>query len=264
MFNYFKKRLKIGIIGCGAIGTILAKAIDRDLKGAVVVALSDQDLGKANALSSQLQSRPKVLDGKGLIRKSDLVIEAASGKIVPEIAAKTFAAKKDLMCMSIGGFIGNEHLIEVAKKRNCNLYLPSGAIAGLDAVKAAKVGKIKSVTLVTTKPPKSLSGYENAKKKKIVYEGNVIKAVKLFPKNINVSAALSLAGIGSKKTKVRIIVDPSVKVNSHEVIVEGDFGRIVTKTENKPSPLNPKTSYLAILSAIAMVKRIVGNVEIGT
>ena len=264
MLQYFQKKLKIGIIGCGAIGTILAKAIDRDLKGAKIVALSDQDLGRANALSSQLRSRPKVLDGKGLIRKSDLVIEAASGKIVAEIAARTFAMKKDLMCMSVGGFIGNEHLIEVAKKRNCNLYFPSGAIAGLDAVKAAKVGKITKVTLVTTKPPKSLSGYENAKKKKVVFEGNVTQAVKLFPQNINVSAALSLAGIGAKKTKVKIIVDPSVKVNSHEIIVEGDFGKISTKTENKPSPINPKTSYLAILSAIAMVKRIVGNVEIGS
>ena len=264
MLNYFKRRLKIGIIGCGAIGTILAKAIDRDLKGAKIVALSDMDLGRANALSSQLSSKPKVTKGSDLIKMSDLVIEAASGKIVPEIAAKTFAARKDLMCKSVGGFIGHEHLLEIAKKRDCNLYIPSGAIAGLDAVKAAKVGRITSVTLVTTKPPSPLDGYENAKKRKIVYEGDVIDAVKLFPKNINVSAALSLASIGPKKTKVKIIVDPSVTLNTHEIIIEGDFGKITTKTENKPSPMNSKTSYLAILSAIAMVKRIVGNVEIGS
>ncbi|MBT4540589.1 aspartate dehydrogenase [Candidatus Woesearchaeota archaeon] len=267
MFKYFKRQLKIGIIGCGAIGTILAKKINNDIDGAIVVALSDLDKSRANTLAEQLSGKKgkvKAVDIDKLVVMSDLVIEAASKGIVKEVVTKCISKKRDVMCMSVGGFIGNEGLLSKAEEKNCNVYLPSGAIAGLDGVKAAAVGKIKSVTLTTTKPPKSLDGYENAKTKKVVYEGNVIKAVKLFPKNINVSASLSLAGIGAKNTNVKIVVDPNTTKNTHEIVIEGDFGKITTKTENVPSPLNPKTSYLAILSAIAMVKRIVGKIEVGS
>ncbi|MBT4823860.1 aspartate dehydrogenase [Candidatus Woesearchaeota archaeon] len=262
LFKFRREKLKIGILGCGAIGSVLAKAIDKDISGAKVVAIEDSIKKKANVLAAQLKSKPKVVSFNKLIGMSDLVIEAAGKEFVKVIAEVTFSKGKDLMCMSVGGV--HQGLLDVAEQCKCNVYIPSGAIAGLDAVKAAANGKIKSVTLVTTKPPKSLSGYENVKVRKVVYSGDAMKAVELFPKNINVSAALSLAGIGFKKTKVKIIVDPSVKRNIHEIVVEGDFGKITTKTENKPSPLNPKTSYLAVLSAIAMVKRIVGKVEIGS
>ena len=273
MLPFFKKQLKIGIIGCGAIGTVLAKEIS-NISGAKVICLCDVDEGRAKALAEQLGDKVKVVDVNKLILMSDLVIEAASRGIVKEVVSRCISKKRDVMCMSVGGFIGNEGLLDRAEEKACKIYLPSGAIAGLDAVKAAAFGNIKSVTLTTTKPPEGLDGASyvvknkidlfKLKSSKVIFEGTVTQAVKSFPRNINVSAALSLVGIGAKKTKVKIIVDPNAKRNVHEITVDGDIGKITTKTENMPSPLNPRTSYLAVLSAIAMVKRIVSNVEVGT
>lgn len=97
-----------------------------------------------------------------------------------------------------------------------------------------------------------------------MYEGPAREAVRKFPANVNVAATLSLAGIGLDKTKVKIVADPEVKNNIHEISVQGDFGELKTRVENVPSPQNPKTSYLAALSAIATLKKITDGVEIGT
>ncbi|MBA7660637.1 L-aspartate dehydrogenase [subsurface metagenome] len=176
--------------------------------------------------------------------------------------------------MSVGGLLGNEDLLDLAKKKDCKIYLPSGALAGLDGVKSASVGRIDSITLTTRKPPEGLKGapyiirnkidLDAIIKETVIFEGSANEAVEGFPKNINVSAALSLAGIGAEKTRVRIIADPNLKRNIHEVEVKGEFGRLVSRTENLPSPKNPKTSYLACLSAIATLKGIVSSIKIGT
>ena len=134
--------------------------------------------------------------------------------------------------------------------------------------------ELDSLTLVTTKHPRSLKGakffetsninLDSIKKQTTVFEGNAAEAVKLFPANINVSVALSLAGFGLDKTIVTIIADPSLKINIHEIVVDGEFGHMISRTENVPSPVNPKTSYLAALSAVATFKRIIDPIKIGT
>jgi len=149
-----------------------------------------------------------------------------------------------------------------------SIYVPSGAVCGIDGVRAAAIGKIKRVTLTTRKPPKGLRGapylekrkidIDKIKKETVIYNGTADDAVKHFPKNINVAATLSLSGIGPSRTIVRIITSPKYNTNSHEVEVEGEFGRLFTKTENVPSKQNPKTSQLAIYSALAKLKEVVG------
>jgi aspartate dehydrogenase len=176
--------------------------------------------------------------------------------------------------MSVGGILGKENLFRLARQKNCHLYLPSGALAGLDGVKSAAAGSIDSVTLTTRKPPAGLRGapylvredidLDSLTEEKVVFEGTAEEAVQGFPRNINVAAALSLAGIGAAKTRVRIVADPKISRNVHEVEVKGEFGRLVSRTENLPSPSNPKTSFLAILSAMATLKAIVSPVRIGT
>lgn len=276
--------MRIGIIGCGTIGSELATFIEK-FKDVNIVALCDVDQEKAKKLAVQLNHKPnlvKVLNIDELINLSDLVIESASKYIVKEVAEKTFSAGKDLMIMSVGGLIGTEqdisepiskHIFKLAEKNNCKLYIPSGAICGLDGVNSASIGKINSVTLTTTKPPKALEGAPYIVKNKInlntitaktlIFEGSALEAVDAFPANINVAASLSIAGIGAEKTKVKIVADPNSSKNMHEIVVEGDFGKLTTTTENLPSPKNPKTSHLAVLSAIAMIKKISGNVKVG-
>lgn len=268
--------IRIGIIGCGTIGAKLAKYIDGSLKDkAKLTALSDIDGKKTCGLAGSLASRPKVTDVAGLIKSCDLVIEAASAKVSGDIARKAVSAGKDIMVMSTGGLLsGYKTLFESAKKKKANIYLPSGAICGLDGLKAAGFSDIKKVTLTTRKPPEGFKGapfvvknkidLSKIKSEKVLFRGNAMDAMAGFPANINVAATLSLCGIGPVKTKVKIIASPEIKRNIHEVEAEGGFGKIAARTENVPSPDNPRTSYLAILSAIATLNGILERVKIGT
>ncbi|NQT06252.1 MAG: DUF108 domain-containing protein, partial [Candidatus Omnitrophica bacterium] len=200
--------------------------------------------------------------------------ESASAAAVPEILKKAINAGKDIMVMSVGGLVADEDLIGLAKKSGSTLYIPSGAICGLDGVKAAAMKGIEEAILTTRKPPKGLKDapyinkkaidLDSLKSDKVIFDGTAQEAVREFPKNINVSAVLSLAGIGAKKTRVRIICSPGQKSNIHEIEVKGEFGKLTARTENVPSPNNPKTSFLAALSAIATLKGIVENIKIGT
>ncbi|NQT90082.1 MAG: aspartate dehydrogenase [Candidatus Omnitrophica bacterium] len=267
---------RIGIVGCGAIGGFLAKRIDKEFrKTARIAGLCDIDRKKAALLAGKLSKRPPVLELDKLIKASDLIIEAASGSISAKICKSSIEKGKDVMIMSTGGLLGKNRLFRLAREKKARIILPSGAICGLDGLKSASMCKVKKVTLTTRKPPKGLRGapfilekgidLDSITGEKVIFEGTAREAVKGFPKNVNVSAILSLAGIGANKTGVRIITSPEYMVNMHEIEIEGDFGRLVTRTENMPFPENPKTSFLAALSAAATLKQILEeNLRIGT
>lgn len=268
-------KIKVGIIGCGAIGSEIAAACQKRLKAKIdLVAVCDADTKKAETLAAALGKGVEALTMDALIKKADLVIEAASAAISANVAEKCIREKKDCMVMSVGGLLGREKLLESAKDKGIRLYIPSGAICGLDGLKAASIGKIASVTLTTRKPPKGLAGAPYLKEKNIdvagidretvVFEGSALEAVKGFPQNINVAAVLSLAGIGAERTRVRIVTSPAYSANIHEVEITGECGVIRTRAENVPSPNNPKTSYLAIMSAIALLEGITSGIRIGT
>ena len=263
--------MKIGIIGCGAIGSVLCRFIDKELEDSKLVAVCDIDRKKVVKLSKSLKSKPKVMGINALIKKSDIIVEAVSPSIVRTLLKKVIKNKKHLMIMSVGGLVQNMDLLP---KLTARLFIPSGAICGIDGIKAANIGRITSATITSTKSPKGLEGapyitlnkinLKKIKKKTKIFEGNALEAINGFPKNVNVSAILSLAGIGPKKTKVKVVVDPKIKRNIHEIEVIGSFGKLVTRTENVVSPLNPKTSHLAVLSACATLKRLTGHIKIGT
>ncbi|MFA5155969.1 MAG: aspartate dehydrogenase [Candidatus Omnitrophota bacterium] len=272
------KKLNIGIIGCGAIGTSLAKAVRRDFQGqAVLTGLCDLDAAKSRKLSQTVSGGGKlaVPTLERLIRRSDLVIEAASSLCSWDIAQKVLSRGRQVIIMSAGGVASRlKELDAMARKNNSRVYIPSGAIAGVDALKAASTARVMKVTLTTRKGPQSFSGVESVrrmgidlgaiKKDTVLFSGPAEKAVKLFPQNINVAAVLSLAGIGAKKTMVKVVASPAAKKNIHEIEIISQAGRIVTRTENIPHPANPKTSFLAVLSAIALLKQILAPVRIGT
>ena len=259
---------KIGIVGAGAIGSFFARSVNDKFKSlARIVAICDTNTDAAKKLSSSLPGKPQVLPLDKLIVKSDLIIEAASPAVSAKVCKAALTKGKDVLIMSIGGLLTSyKSLFELAKKKKATIVLPSGAICGLDGIKAASIGKIQRVSLTTRKPPKGLKGapfiiknridLDSVDKEQVIFNGTANDAVKAFPKNINVSALLSIAALGPKKTKVKIITSPEYMVNSHEIEVEGDFGRLITKTENVPSPENPKTSFLAPLSAVAALREL--------
>ena len=268
--------VKIGIVGCGAIGKVLAHAIEeRFYQKARLSALYDIDLIKAENLSKELKIKPRVvLSLNKLIWHSHLVIECASVQAVKNIALQAIRQNRDVLIMSVGGIIDSPELFELAKKNNRKIYLPSGSIGGVDALRAGSIAKINQVTITTRKPPHSYEGAPYIIEKGIdlskidgevlLFEGSAEEAIKGFPQNINVSAILALSGIGAKNTIVRVVASPYYTRNIHEIEFEGDFGKFTARVEKFPMAENPKTSYLAALSAIATLENIFGNVKIGT
>jgi len=260
------KKVNIGIVGCGAIGKSLAMFIDTQLRPhAKLSAICDLDLSKATSLRKVLKgSKPALTNLESLIKKSDLVIECASAKVSYKIARKSVLEGRDILIMSVGGIVTKaKELFRLAEMYKSLIYLPSGAICGLDGMKALSLAGIKKVKIITRKPPKSLEGVGCIKREKVIFKGNALQAIKRFPKNINVSVLLSIAGIGAKKTEVQIVTSPKFKRNSHEVLIESKAGTIKTLCENVAFRENPKTSYLAALSAMAVLKGIFSSVKIG-
>lgn len=264
-------RRKIGLIGCGSIGSEIARAVSSGkVRGARIVSLFDLVEKNALSLNAKLHPRAKVYDNIDDFISSgiDLAIEAASQVAVRQFAEKLLAARLDVMLMSAGALADGQFLsklLEIAARGEVRIYLPSGAVAGLDAIRSVR-DELTSVTLTTTKNPKALEGapyfltskikLSRIRRKTLIYEGSAADAVTAFPANVNVAAVLSLAGIGVEKTLVRIVADPSIAINQHEIDARGGFGEFRIVLRNKPSPTNPKTSYLAILSAIECLRAI--------
>lgn len=267
--------IKVGIVGCGAIGSYLAKTINNKYKRKIkLIGVCDLDKTKIIKLNRTLKNKISSVSLEALIKKSDLVIEAADAKTAVYVIKQALVHNTDVMIMSVGAILLNLKLLDRVKKSKIKLYLVSGAIAGLDALKAAKTGTINSVKITTTKPIAGLKGAKylidnkinlnKIKTQSTIFRGTAQKAVKNFPKNINVAATLSLAGLGPKKTKVEIVASRKIKRNTHTIEIKGNFGTIRCCTENLPSEVNPKTSMLATLSALGTLNNILSNVKIGT
>jgi aspartate dehydrogenase len=276
---------KIGIIGCGTIGSELAFAVDNGkIKNASLVALFDTVSSAAKNLRYKLSNSNPFTFSKfsqfissATFKEADIIIEAASQAAVKKFAKRILLSNKSLMIMSTGALSDSSLLRELSYtmlKHTGNIYIPSGAIAGIDAIRSVR-HLLGSVMLTTTKNPKALVSapffsssnirIDKIMKRTLLYQGNAVDAIKKFPANVNVAVVLSLAGIGVKKTIVRIIADPTTDLNQHEIVAKGQFGEISIVVRNNPSPNNPKTSFLAALSAIECLRTICDDrIKIGT
>jgi aspartate dehydrogenase len=269
------RKIRIGIIGCGTIGGDIARACLGRLKRRVVLsALCDVDRKKCEALRGSLKSGASIRSVDGVVKSCDFVIEAAGASISAAVLKKCISGGKDCLIMSTGGLLAEPALLARADRKGVRVFVPSGALCGIDGLKSARVGVVDSVTLTTKKPPKGLFGAPYVVSRKIdlgsvgcdtvIFEGSAEEAVKGFPQNVNVAAVLSLAGIGARKTLVRIVATPGSTANIHEVEIVGESGRITTRSENVPSKANPRTSALAAYSAIATLEGAVSSVRVGT
>ncbi len=252
----------MGILGCGAIAHIITNFAAEGKLGVDLEFFYDRDMERAENLASQVDGTV-VLNIEDLLEPVDIVIETASSQAVREIIPQILKAGKDVIVMSVGALLDPElrnNLKTIAEENNSRIHVPSGAIVGLDGVKAASIGKIQKVSLTTRKPPKSLG--ISADTETVLYEGKARDAVEKFPMNINVAATLSIAC--GREVDVKIIADPNVDRNSHEVHMVGDFGELKTTTHNMRCSINPKTSVLAAYSAIKLLKSLNENLKIGT
>ena len=253
--------MKVGIIGCGAIANIITTSIVPENNGIEIAYFFDKDIERAENLA-RLAGGVAVLDFEDMLNNVDLVLECASPSSVKQLAPTVLKHGKDMIIMSIGAFMDKEFytdVLKIAKENNTKIHLPSGAVVGLDGIKAVAKFGLEEVNLVTRKSPKSLG--KDIDKEEILFEGKASDAVKEFPLNINVAATISMAC--NRDIDVKIIVDPKVDRNVHEITARGDFGEFKTTTMNYPCSANPKTSMLAALSAIRLLKSFNETISVG-
>ena len=263
----------IGIVGCGSIGRALLRAGDSGRLGAAIAGVASRTAGTALEFLDTLDTPPPYLAIDELVERSSLLIETAGGHVVSSLAEAAFDAGKDLMVISIGALLEHPEVIDRAREDGCRLYAPSGAIAGLDGIKSACQGHVDRVEMVSRKPLAALEGAPYLVENEIpiagmeeaqeVFRGTAREACRGFPSNLNVSAAVSLAGIGPDRTTVRIVADPALSRNCHDITVEGEFGLLQVHIENIPSE-NPKTGRLTAMSIIRSVRDVFDPVRIGT
>jgi len=250
--------VRIGLLGCGNVGRIIAMHQD----GFEVVAVFDQLPDHAVALAELTGSQSYSDFDEFLTAGFDICVEAASIAAVRAYALKTIEKGKNLVLLSVGALADTpfrEHLIAVAQEKKKKIHIPSGAIMGLDNLKVGQISYIESILLRTTKSPESLG--MNVTSRTLAFKGKAHECVKQFPKNINVSVAIALAS--THEVDVELWADPAVDKNIHEIFVKGEFGDSYTKITNLPSPDNPATSYLAALSVLSLLKNIDSPLVIG-
>ena len=263
----------IGIVGCGAVGQALLKASESGKLTLPIAGVTSRTEATARDFLETLASPPPYCTREELLDAADLVVEAAGGSVVPDLARETFGAGKDLMAISIGALLDHPDILDLAAERGCRLYAPSGAIAGLDGIKSASSGRIDHVTMTTRKPLKALEGSPYLVDRGIsvlgfteeteIFSGTAREACRGFPANVNVSAAVSLAGIGPDETRIRIMAVPGLERNCHDIEVEGEFGRLHIHIENIPTE-NPRTGRLTVMSIIRTLQNLASPLQIGT
>lgn len=265
---------KVAIVGLGAIGASLARRLSLgEIPRVELVGAASSDKAKARATLDRVGAKAPVMDFRELAQAADVVVECAPSAILGELGRAVLTAGKKLMVLSVGALLDHPELRALAEKHGGQIIVPTGALLGLDAVSAMAEGKINYVRMVTRKPVKGLVGapflvergikIEDIKEPLKLFEGTAREAAKGFPANLNVSVALSLAGIGPDETRLEIWADPALTRNTHRIVVDSDAARIDMTIENIPSE-NPKTGRITALSILAALRKLNSPLRVGT
>jgi aspartate dehydrogenase len=267
--------LRVAIGGFGAIGKVVAEALDRGIPGLSLAAVSARDTARAETAMAGYRNPAPVRPLDRLWEEADIVVECAPAQHLRDLAEPALAHGRILVTLSCGALLDNYDLVDLARRAGGRILVPTGALLGLDAVQAAALGGgIAKVQMITRKPPSGLDGapylvdrqirLAGLSAAKLVFSGSAREAARGFPANVNVAAALSLAGIGPDRTTIDIWADPAVDRNIHRIEVEADAARLSLQIENVPSLENPRTGRLTPLSVIALLTKLTSPLAIGT
>jgi aspartate dehydrogenase len=264
---------RVAIAGLGAIGRVLARRLTDGIPGLTLACAAARDEAKARAWLKDQRIDCPLVAVEAFPKHADLAIECAPAAMLERICRPMLEAGKQVMVLSCGALLPRPDLVELAKAHGGRILVPTGALLGLDAVVAAAEGTIHSVRMTTRKPPIGLIGapylvknhisVEGLNDAKLVFSGTAREAAAGFPANVNVAAALSLAGIGPDKTMIDIWADPKVERNCHSIEVDSDSARFTLSIENIPSE-NPKTGKNVALSVIAALRKMHAPLAVGT
>ncbi len=266
--------LTVAVGGLGAIGIPVARALDAGIHGLELVAVSARDRDKAARNLESFHKPVPVVSLAELADRAEIVVECAPAAVFAEVAEAAVEAGRTLVTVSCGALLDRMDLVERARETGARIVIATGALLGLDAVRAAAEGEIHEVRMVTRKPPGSLAGapyliehgidLEGLSEPRKIFEGTARDGARGFPANVNVAAALSLAGIGPDRTRLEIWVDPALTRNSHKIVVEAAAARFEMQIENVPTEENPRTGRLTPLSVIATLRGLTASLKVGT
>jgi aspartate dehydrogenase len=265
--------LKVGVAGLGAVGLGVARRLDAGISGLVLAAVAVRDRDKARRSLPGVGERIPIVAAEALADSCDVVVECLPPQLFRSVALSVIERGKIFMPLSVGQLLQNWDLVERAKASGARILAPTGALLGLDAVRAAAEGAIHSVTMITRKPPSGLEGapylvergisLKDLKAPVKIFDGSARDGARGFPANVNVAAALSLAGIGPDKTRLEIWADPALTRNTHRIEVDADTARFSMAIDGIPSE-NPRTGRIVPLSVIAALRGLVAEIKIGT
>jgi aspartate dehydrogenase len=268
-----RQTLKVGLAGLGAVGLEVARRLEAGIPGLVLTAVAVRDQEKARRNLPGAGDRIPIVGADALAQSCDVVVEGLPPTAFRGVASSVIEAGKIFMPLSVGQLLENWDLVERAKETGARILVPTGALLGLDAVRAVAEGTIHTVTMVTRKPPGGLEGapylvergisVKDLKEPLKIFDGTAREGARGFPANVNVAAALSLAGIGPDKTRLEIWADPALTRNTHRIEVDADTARFSMSIEGIPSA-NPRTGRIVPLSAIATLRGLVSELKVGT
>ena len=266
--------MNVGIVGFGSIGSEVAKALVNGVEDFSLYGITSRSKSKAKERIAKLDKNIKIYNLETLVDNCEIIIDCAPKEAFRDIATKCINKERKLITVSGSGILDNLDLEEFAKTKNSQIILATGAILGLDALRAASESNINSVTMTTRKPPNALSNapfvinnnieLNNLLEQKLIFKGSATDGAKAFPANVNVAAAVGLAGIGANKTKLEIWADPKLKRNTHKVEVDSDSAIFEMSIQNVQTPENPGTGKITGLSVIACLRGLKSSFKIGT
>jgi len=264
--------LRVGLAGLGAVGLDVARRLISGVPGLTLAAVAVRDIEKAKRALPQLEGIP-VRKATELADDCDVVVECLPPALFREVALSAIDKSRMFMPLSVAQLLDNEDLVARARDKGARILVPTGALLGLDAVRGAAEGTIHSIRMVTRKPPAGLEGAPYLRDQGItlaglseprkVFDGTAREGARGFPTNVNVAAALSLAGIGPDKTHLEIWADPGVTRNTHTITVDADTARFTMTIENVPSE-NPRTGKSVAPSTVAALRALVSELKVGS
>lgn len=271
--NSTSRPLRVGLAGLGAVGLPVARHLLAGVEGLSLAAIAVRDADKARRALGP-EATPDLVSLEALAERVDIVVEGLPASLFRQVAEPILERGGIFVPVSVGALLGHWDLVALARERGGRIVVPTGALLGLDAVRAAARGTIHAVTMTTRKPPRGLAGapflvergidLEGLSEPLLVFEGTAREAARGFPANLNVAAALSLAGTGPDATRLRIFADPSVTRNTHEIEVDADSARFALRIENVPSEENPRTGRITGLSVVDALAGLVSPLRVGS
>ena len=267
--------LRLAIAGLGAIGMSIARRVDAGcIEGMTLAAVSVRDQQKAQGRLSDFANPPELLPLDALGDRADVIVECVPAAHFLEVARPALEKGRIFMPLSVGVLLTHMELVDLAREKGARIIVPTGALIGLDAVRAAASGGIGSVKLVTSKPPAGLVdapyvvengiSLEGLSKPKLLFSGSAREAAKGFPASLNVGAALALAGVGPDETRVEVWADPEATRNTQSVTVTSECADFSMTIANVPSDDNPRTGKITAHSVIAALHRLTSPLVIGS